>query len=461
MVDKPEEVSKEPSIGEHESDRMDTDEPLAAVISDEEDGSKHEEAIPRQLFPLTGDSAAAIALPRHGTDIGPRAVHQRSLSLSSLSSLSFSDADFELVSLPRSSNGAPSPIFDSPYSASRPSSPYPHDCRSTRHSPRIRPLFLKGSNASLPSLQEATSEDEALDPLEEKCVSPFYSRIFADDKGRVATASANQSALITQSEVDEQVARIARPPSAPLYSNWPHTVEWTRQQAAFVRRARTLENADALTRLHQAVMWVAQHPEILDPVRMQANDYIDVDLEDQDGVNASANGCARFAERVQSIRDTLSAHSPDLVNTQRPPHNLTSVPVSSDGRRHRLFSCAALDQPFLYRWAIDILVRHHVDWIGTYTVLRSKISAFLRYLEDLFRRRGWTPDETLLHRPAPVPPPYLTPQEYSRLRLFKYTFALQGFPDVERAINDFLGYRFQKPPFAHRKLAIRGRAARK
>ncbi|KAJ7622793.1 hypothetical protein DFH06DRAFT_1340674 [Mycena polygramma] len=53
--------------------------------------------------------------------------------------------------------------------------------------------------------------------------------------------------------------------------------------------------------------------------------------------------------------------------------------------------------------------------------------AYLQYLEDIFKRRGWMLEEILLHQPAPIPPP------------------TSSYTNVARAIEDFLCYRFRKP----------------
>ncbi|KAJ7680745.1 hypothetical protein DFH06DRAFT_1315485 [Mycena polygramma] len=396
------------------------------------------------------ETKAAIDFSRHGSEEDPEAVREYASSPSSLSSLSLISSNshtYEHVQPPASDNASSNnSTSDRERPISRASTPYPADCRSTNQSPQLRPLFLKGSDTgSLPSLVEIPSEEGSLREEESGCVARDVPFLFADDKGRAAPITSGHSDLAGSAVLNEQIGRIARPPSTPFNRTWPHIKEWTRHQAEFVSHVHNLQHEDALTFIRQADALAAQSPEILDEDSMAVDAHVDHDLVNQDGVSISDEECQRFADRVQSIRGAVMDHSPDFASEPRCIPNLTSAPVSQDGSRHRLFSKRALEQPLEYRYTIYILARLHPDWIDVYTVLRCKVLAFNHYFEDLFRRRGWVPDETLLHQPAPIQPPYLKPQEYARLRLFKYTLAFHGYDEVVREIDEFLQYRFREP----------------
>ncbi|KAJ6448132.1 hypothetical protein C8R47DRAFT_1221965 [Mycena vitilis] len=266
------------------------------------------------------------------------------------------------------------------------------------------------------------------------------------DTSSASVSREESAACVDERELDAQIHRIARLPSTLEHHNWPLTAGWTRSHASFVSNVRSAEHGDALAFIRAAIALTERSPHVLDFAGMQLNAMVDLDLpQGSDDDPISSDQCTHFTERVQSIRDTLAAHSPGRSNDGHTSQNITSVPVPLDGHRHRLFSHHALTQPFAYRYIIDILARHHPDWIEFYTLLRSKILGVNRYLEDLFKRRGWFLDEALLHQLAPPLPPYLKPSEYSRLRLFKYTFELQGYPDVASVIDTLLHFRFQEP----------------
>ncbi|KAJ6467154.1 hypothetical protein C8R47DRAFT_1223729 [Mycena vitilis] len=297
------------------------------------------------------------------------------------------------------------------------------DCRSTRWSPSTRPLFIDGSDTdSLPSLRTLPSEEESS----------------SDPSAAVVANPQAQSNPVDPEELERQLERIARPPSTPNNRNWPLLTDWSNHHAAFVNRVRTIQNNDAIAFIRQANTLLAPCPDILDLVGMQTGAQVDVDVEHQ--VTISDEDCTRFAECVQSLRDTLNAYSPGLVDAGRAIRDIHSVPVSLDGRRHRFFSCRALDQSLMYRESLRDTTPigfSFTPYCGTRFVIDT--------WKTFFQQRGWIVDAVLLHQDAPVPPPYLQPHEYSRLRLFKYTFALHGQFDVVCALDDFLRYRFRDP----------------
>ncbi|KAJ6449087.1 hypothetical protein C8R47DRAFT_1084512 [Mycena vitilis] len=373
-----------------------------------------------------GEGRAEIpSVPSHAFTEETGAVRSRSLSLSSLSS-SFDFPCFEDSSPASGQTNVRATTSGNDFTPqeSDEAPTHPPDCRSTLPSPPSQPLFLDNSDAeSLPSLQTIPSEGESTSPDR----LPVPDRLI----------------LLDSSDVEAQIARIAQPPSTPDYHNWPKTSNWTRQHADFISNVFSSEHADALAFLRQATALIERTPDVLDDLAMQENRLVDVDMvNEQDSV--TDDDCLILANRISAIRGVLQDHDADPGVSPRHIPDITSVPVSLDGRRQRLFSSRALAQPPAYRYTIEILARHHLTWIELYTLLRAKIIALNRYLTDLFKRRGWTMTEVQLHHVAPVPPPYLKPFEYSALRLFKYTFERHGYFDVAREIDDFLRYRFRE-----------------
>ncbi|KAJ7660690.1 hypothetical protein DFH06DRAFT_1325951 [Mycena polygramma] len=370
---------------------------------------------------------------------------------SSLSSLTSSAASsYYDTRSTASADSSPAPVR--PAVSTRSSvSPAP-DCRSVLNSPRLSPQSLGDSDSDgPPSLVSASSDEEKVEkPDESKAyVTHPYLLILADDKGRLVlrTRAPNSAAIqVNKKELDEHFARIARAPPSPTNHNWTIIQRWAQNHDNFVSRVHKSQNADALTFIHEGEALLVRFPEVLDLNRMQTNQLVDTDLVHVTQYPPISNeSCTQFADRMQRIQDTINAYSPGLPDGPHVINDILFIPVSEDGKRLRRLSDRAYAQPLLYRYAILLIVKQHPGWIALYSKLRRFILAFMCYLEELFRRRQWTVDETLLHQLAPIPPPYLHPHEYSRLRLLNYTFAAHGQTDVTQVIDNFLRYRFREP----------------
>ncbi|KAJ6484518.1 hypothetical protein C8R47DRAFT_1073123 [Mycena vitilis] len=256
--------------------------------------------------------------------------------------------------------------------------------------------------------------------------------------------TASSATSVNTRELDGYFNRIVRAPPTPSNHNWVLIQEWTRNQGAFLARLYTVENADALALLRRADALIRHHPELLDISRMRNNEFLDTDLVNVlQYPDITTESCTQFANRLQRVRDSVNAYSPGLMDRPHSIHDIVYVPVAEDGSRLRQLSERALKQPLMYRYALLLIAKQHLDWITWYTELRLFVLAFIRYLDELFRRRRWELDETLLHQRAPIPPPYLHPFEYQRLRVLLYTFDAHGQDDVVRTIHKFLRYRFR------------------
>ncbi|KAJ6455932.1 hypothetical protein C8R47DRAFT_1082629 [Mycena vitilis] len=426
--------------------RMDTEESFVAVNNDEGGESKRRVKNDRGPGPLTTGSVVPSGSPRAVADDSEREAVRSPSVLSSLSS-SFDFVHHEEAPV-ATSEDLPPASSSCESDAYRLGSCAPSlDGRPTASSSQPQPLFLGGSsNGSLPSLRTISTDDGSPSDQPGLCVWPRVYSPIANDQRSALSNSVERTAGVDRTALDTQVLRIARPPSTPVNRNWPTTTGWTRSHDDYISNVYHAQHADALAFIRQAIALVERSPDVLDRAAMQLNAFVDLDLpHDPDDDHIPTELCAQFTHRVQNIQDTLEAYSPGLDDGGIMAHNATSVPVSLDGQRYRLFSQRALLQPFAYRYIIDILARHHPDWIELYTLVRSKIQGCNRYLEDLFKRRGWKLDAIMLHQSAPPLPPYLKPHEYSRLRLFKYTLEFHGYSDVVQVIDDFLRYRFREP----------------
>ncbi|KAJ6455942.1 hypothetical protein C8R47DRAFT_1082554 [Mycena vitilis] len=477
-----------------DDDAMDTD----SDLGDERDrkGKPAEDGTEQpSTAPLIPDSSHSHVNVCESLDSEPRARHPgpRGLSVSPLSSLtSASSSSYHDALSTHSCNKPSEPSRGESSTETADSRAGSVGYHSTRNSPK---LFLDDSDSDAPPplVKAAFGDDEPLSDDDESfpssgsqaCVIKFEKFTHADDKGNslvlhnggpAATApatsgpatsgtSASGPALtapaasgssvsglntvgpttnVNHRELEAHLGRIVRAPPSPSNHNWTLTQEWTRKHGAFLARVYSAQNNDALSFLKQADGLVRRHPEILDLRRMRANLLVDTDV-----VNTllhpyvSKESCAKFAERIQRIRDTISAYSPGLLEPDA-IHDILYIPVSADGNRLRQLSDRAFRQALMYRYAILLIARQHPEWIAFYTELRNKMLAFIHYLNALFRRRNWDLDETLLHQLAPIPPPYLHLHEYSRLRILNYTFAAHGQSDVVREIDSFLRYRFRE-----------------
>ncbi|KAJ6512089.1 hypothetical protein C8R47DRAFT_1207438 [Mycena vitilis] len=462
--------------GKEERDLHDVD-----AMEVDEDGSKKQEGpLPSTASLILHASGAGRESPT--TEPLAKLATSRSRPSSSLSSLSSAPSDpqdaLSAVSDDKASASSLPPLESPTETASNVSSSY-LDCRSTLPSPPAREEFSanKSDTDGPPSLVSPTTEDDESsddappDGTQVYAVLPFRKTIF-NDKGRldnrspvptttaptvlppIATPAPVAAAPVPHApgtafnvdprELDGYLERIVRAPPTPSNRNWVLIQEWTRNQGNFIARLYKVENADALAFLRKADAFIRQHPDLLDIQRMRANELIDTDLVNVlQYPDITTESCTQFARRLQRTRDSINAYSPGLMDSTRSIPDIAYIPVSVDGNRKRQLSDRALNQPLMYRYALLLLARQHPDWIAWYTELRRFLLAFIQYLDELFRRRRWDLDETLLHQPAPIPPPYLHPFEYQRLRVLLYTFDAHGQDDVVRAIHKFLRYRFR------------------
>ncbi|KAJ6504801.1 hypothetical protein C8R47DRAFT_1066970 [Mycena vitilis] len=309
-------VAEEETSSQSSEHWMELDEPLDVVRDGEgEAESKRNESCDSRSPSLTSGPDAANNLPRLVSDEhSPDAVSGRASRLSSISLTSSYVSVPQDARRPEEEEAAPTSSFNNGSRVSRASSPYPNDCRSTRQSPPTQPLFLDESDTdSLPSLQTILSEEEfSLERLA-ACVSRRPSLSFINDRGSVAANAQTSSIPVNPEELELQLERIARPPSTPANHSWPLLTNWSANHAAFVTRVRTIQNNDAIAFIRQADALLAPHPDILDLAAMQVDAQVDIDVATQDDIAISEGDCTRFAERVQSLRDTFSAYSPGLA----------------------------------------------------------------------------------------------------------------------------------------------------
>ncbi|KAJ6479924.1 hypothetical protein C8R47DRAFT_1218861 [Mycena vitilis] len=314
------------------------------------------------------------------------------------------------------------------FGPSRASSP---DCHSALQSPRLPADLLDDSDdGSLPSLRSVSQDQDE-----------------AGEKSKEPVLHVNHAAFpVNRVEVDGYLTRIGRGPPSPSNHTWTINQDWTQRRTSFLRNLESAENADARALIRQLDVLLERTPEIVDRPRMQANnEYVDADHVHQLQYPAvTSDGCREIAERAQRAQEARDMYSPGVPDAARSIHNITHVAVSEDGRRLRQLSDRAIKQALMYRYAIELIVKQRLPWIQPYSELRRKGMALLYYLDDLSKRRRGTVDQTFLHQPCPVPPPYFHPHEYARLRILKYTFERDGYSEVGQALDELLRYRFKE-----------------
>ncbi|KAJ6491698.1 hypothetical protein C8R47DRAFT_1070709 [Mycena vitilis] len=309
--------------------------------------------------------------------------------------------------------------------ASRASSP---DCQHTNQSPR------------LPSGLLDDSDDGSPPPL----CDILSSAGDAQGESEPAALPRNPAININKAEVDGYLTRIGRAPPSPSHHTWTTNSDWISRRDSFLRNLESAETADVRAMVRQLELVLERTPGIVDRQRMKANEHVDMDFVNQlQHPAVTSAGCREIAERAQRAQATRDTYSPGSVDI-RPIYNITHIPVSQDGKRLRQLTKRAIDQPLMYRYAIERIVQQHLDWIQPYSELRRKGLALLYYLDDLSKRRRGTVDQTLLHQRCPIPPPYLHPHEYARLRILKYTFERDGNHEVGRVLDGLLRYRFKE-----------------
>ncbi|KAJ7603969.1 hypothetical protein DFH06DRAFT_1349810 [Mycena polygramma] len=320
------------------------------------------------------------------------------------------------------------------------------DCRSTLPSPHhVSPSNDDSDSDAPPSLRPISPDDDGTRDESQSYVTYYFPLILADDRGRLVLRSRDVVTTVSKDEVDGYLARIGRAPPSPSNQSWVLNQDWTQRRDHFLQNLQNAENADALAGIRHVEAFLDQSPELLDRARMHANVHLDTDLVNQLQYPAVTRaGCKEFAERMQQARDARDAYSPGLLDASRPIHNITHIPVSYDGKRLRQLSDRAIKQPLMYRYAIELIVRQHLEWITPYSELRKKYLALLYYLDDLSKRRRGRLDQTFLHQRCPIPPPFLHPHEYGRLRILKYNFEHDGQVDLGRALDGLLRYRFKE-----------------
>ncbi|KAJ6447656.1 hypothetical protein C8R47DRAFT_1231336 [Mycena vitilis] len=362
-----------------ETDEMEVD---SKSVDEEEE---KQSGVPRS------DSAPLIPEPsvprdRNGTGLfsGPRGHDSSPLTPLSSSASTSQDA-LSAVSADKSS---PPPLASPSESAAGSVSSY-FDCRSRHGSPP--PLARTLSNVSdrepSPS-QDLSGAEEEEQPEDESAGNSQAIVLHAPAPTTSALPLPAPAVSTLQGPATASPVSIA---PRPTFQVDPQELDgYLTRIGAFLARLYTVENADALAFLRQADALIRQHPEFLDISRMRVNEFLDTDLVNVlQHPDITTESCTQFANRLQRARDA------------------------------------------------------HPEWFAWYTEVRRFVLAFIQYLDELFRRRRWELDETLLHQRAPVPPPYLHPYEYQRLRVLLYTFDAHGQDEVVRTIHKFLRYRFR------------------
>ncbi|KAJ6448003.1 hypothetical protein C8R47DRAFT_1085119 [Mycena vitilis] len=214
------------------------------------------------------------------------------------------------------------------------------DCRSTLHSPRLRPQDDDDSDSdSPPPLRPISPEEGEIRDESQSYVDYFSPTKPANNQNSLILHSRDPVTPVVKAEVDGYLVRIGRAPPSPSNQSWVINQDWTKRRDLFLQNLQSAENSDALAGIRQVKRFLEQTPAILDRVRMEANKFIDTDFVDQlQHPAATAAGCKEFAARMQSAQDARDAYSPGLLEASRAIHNITHIAVSQDGKRLRQLS---------------------------------------------------------------------------------------------------------------------------
>ncbi|KAJ6504335.1 hypothetical protein C8R47DRAFT_1248401 [Mycena vitilis] len=153
-------------------------------------------------------------------------------------------------------------------------------------------------------------------------------------------------------------------------------------------------------------------------------------------------------ERVdheEVMKKFLATISTDCGDGTRRVRDDLGVPVSEDGDRVRALSVAAMLNGAMYRLAILLFAQPRLMEIARVAALRARVLHVTFECDALADTRGIAYDETLLHQPAPFPPPFLHGIEYMHLRLLMYMFAREGDFEISDGIAQILKYRLREP----------------
>ncbi|KAJ7847517.1 hypothetical protein B0H13DRAFT_1907261 [Mycena leptocephala] len=215
--------------------------------------------------------------------------------------------------------------------------------------------------------------------------------------------------LISTKECMHAMGRMHHRPTSPDITN--HTrglyytaiLDWNREREAHQETIRDFENQDMLRPLIKARIIIQQYLEgVIDRVAMGDEPGSDP----YDPTEASWQPIDVAALKVSTRQDTALEEALDQISTA--------------------FGTDTLQRDAAWRagLAAEVWLRH--AYVAHIIAVRALVLDFLERIERITTRRRWVLDLNLLHYDAIVPPPYLTWDEYARMRLFGFLFAGKG-----------------------------------
>ncbi|KAJ7678848.1 hypothetical protein DFH06DRAFT_1120658 [Mycena polygramma] len=351
---------------------------------------------------------------------------------------------------------SPSPVNQPP---PRVATPFSDDCRSTNGETGFFDDGIFGEGAityNFPTFSDVSSDEE--DPVELTETCPYVSSTAIPNEihdkcstvpndwpiVRLEGAASIDFAKRLNKEVRALPVKAARERAHNI--TWiklrQHTIKYEHQ-----RLRMRAENIDGLLApVRRADTLIRHSPNLVDITDMATDYMVDLDmLEKLHAPDHTPVGKARLDAQARELDDILDVVAPASLDGSRHVIDSPGVPVSVDGKRYREFSDSSKQLSVAHRVGIKAQVLRRRGPIMVYAVVRGCYLETIRLSEDFCRTHGWALDIVDLHQDAHECPPVLKDDEHGRLRLTMYAFTHYGYPEVTRAINDLLGYRFYEP----------------
>ncbi|KAJ7615069.1 hypothetical protein DFH06DRAFT_1343921 [Mycena polygramma] len=341
------------------------------------------------------------------------------------------------------------------------------DCRSMLLTPD-RPLYtteplatsssslLSSLSSSLPSLISFHSGPNAFHFVRQDDAPPkpaTTTKVVSDRSDLVLSQrSPAGHAIANEDELDFNIDCVFTGiPSAVFEPNemtldLPHMRRIIAHHDATLARRRQDENSKVKAVIDRAELAADHCAPYLDFDAMDRNQFVVIDTyQHVPRTRKTLQEVQERADHEEVMKKFLEAISVDCGDGTHRVRDELGVPVSETGDRARALSVAAMLNGAMYRLAIRLFAQPRLDEIGRIAALRARVLYITYEGAELVDVRRLTYNETLLHQPAPFPPPYLHGIEYMHLRLLMYIFAREGDLEISDGIANLLKYRFREP----------------
>ncbi|KAJ7653605.1 hypothetical protein DFH06DRAFT_1133753 [Mycena polygramma] len=351
---------------------------------------------------------------------------------------------------------SPSPVNQRP---SRVATPFSEDCRSTNGATGFFDDGIFGEGAityNFPTFSDASSDEE--DPVKLTEAHPYVPSTATPAEIHETCSTIPNNWPIVKLEgaasfaFAKRLNKEVRTMPAKAERERAHNITWIKLRQYTIKhehqrlRMRAEDIDGLLAPVRRAETLITHSPNLLDITDMSTDYMVDLDmLEQLHAPDHSPAGKARIDAQSRELEEILDIIAPALLDGSRRVIDSPGVPISVDGKRYRDFSDHSKQLSVAHRVAIKAQVLRRRGPIVVYAVLRGCYLETIRLGENFVRTHGWRLDIVELHQDAHECPPVLKDDEHGRLRLVMYAFTRHGYPEVTRAIDELLAYRFYEP----------------